>query len=90
MTIKYDRAREEETILNKLYPDYDFDPVKSVEEQKDDALILEIYEVGGVSRCCFCGSVESIDDKGQAKQFAWSTKLSIYLFVAISIVISSL
>jgi hypothetical protein len=65
LNISYDRAREEEAILNQVYPQQN-NQQDLYENSRRDALNMEIYEIGSVispwSRHATCfDSIQSAD-----------------------------
>ena len=48
MNINYDRARAEEIILTKVFPQEKDGKVETIEEQKNNALYDEVFDIGGV------------------------------------------
>ena len=85
MQVRYDRAIEEETIINKVFPSQEMErSTKPLDNQKQETLIVEIFEIGKVSRCCGCASEETFDRIEDADGFRVST---IRSFVAFTILV---
>ena len=68
MTVNYDRALEEEKILNQVYPSLELQqnanapsPNNERVDNKQQILNTEIFEIGKVSRCFGCASDETFD-----------------------------
>ena len=55
MNVSYDRAREEEAIVNQVYPQRlgIYGQEDLYENSRKDGLNIEIYEVGSVPPSCF-------------------------------------
>lgn len=66
MAVKYDRAIEEEKILNQVYPSYELQHntahnEDNFDDNKQNVLNTEIFEIGKVARCFACASEETFD-----------------------------
>ena len=61
MAVNYDKALEEEKILNQVYPSMELQQnntlgTNQLNEHKQNILNTEIFEIGSVSRCFGCAS----------------------------------
>lgn len=56
----------------------------ALEESKEDALVVEIFEIGKVSRCGSCASDETFVDLREANAFRRSTLRAIVFFLVFS------
>ena len=67
MAVNYDRAIEEEKIMNQVYPQLDQSinsgspTSRNKANNKQMILNTEIFEIGKVSRCFGCASDETFD-----------------------------
>lgn len=86
MSVKYDRAREEEAIINKVFPSQEMEhSAKPLSAQKQETLNVEIFEIGKVSRCFGCASEETFDHIESADEFRSSTMRSFVFFTTLVI-----
>ena len=88
--VNYDRAMEEEAVLNKVFPPQELNQAssslnKTLEEQKQEALVVEIFEIGRVSRFCGCSSEEVFHDHEQADSFRKTTARAILFFLVFTL-----
>ena len=74
MSVNYDRALEEEKIMNQVYPSLELQHNNGTSnhvkgDNKQMILNTEIFEIGKVSRCFGCASDETFDSLDAADQF---------------------
>ena len=76
MAVNYDRAIEEEKIMNQVYPSLELEnnisgssTSRNKLNNKQMILNTEIFEIGKVSRCFGCASDETFDSLDAADQF---------------------
>ena len=85
MSVNYDRALEEEKIMNQVYPSLELQHNNSTSNHikggnKQMILNTEIFEIGKVSRCFGCASDETFDSLDAADQFRQTTVRSFAFF----------
>ena len=86
MAINYDRALEEEKIMNQVYPSPEIlaanegNSAEDISANKQAVLNTEIFEIGKVSRCMSCASEETFDDIEAADQFRRNTVRTFAFF----------
>ena len=89
MAVNYDRALEEEKILNQVYPSFELqnNPQASAHCTENKLLILntEIFEIGKVSRFFGCASDETFDTIEQADKFRRNTVRSFAFFGSLTV-----
>ena len=91
MAVNYDRALEEEKILNQVYPSLELQqntgsPASNPNENKQHILNTEIFEIGKVSRCFGCASDENFDSIETADQFRQTTVRSFAFFGTVTLI----
>lgn len=82
MHVNYERVREEEAILLRVQ-----NSRTSSSQMKTEALTIELFEIGHVSRCGLCSSEEVFDTLQDAENFRRTTFRSIVLYMLMTILI---
>ena len=89
MSVNYDRALEEEKIMNKVFPSIELQQNTcnvNNSEDKQQILNTEIFEIGSVSRCFGCASNETLDTVETADKFRLNTVRSFALFGSVTFI----
>mmetsp|Transcript_12085 Transcript_12085/g.11946 ORF Transcript_12085/g.11946 Transcript_12085/m.11946 type:complete len:114 (+) Transcript_12085:124-465(+) len=82
LSIPYDKAFEEEKILNIVYPSQEIQSLQpSLDQQKLDAFEFEVFEIGKVPRCCEFCAFEYFDTIQEARMYLSGVRISIYLYI---------
>jgi hypothetical protein len=91
LLVNYDRALEEENILNKVFPDQEVREIQQpLQLQKTDVAVDQLFEVGRVNRCFNCCAKESFETPDDAKRFLRLVKCAVYLLLASILTIGAL